>query len=161
MLTLRICSKCLSSIFWSISGVQTYLSAATYVFAFCLFNSISSVEDCDELWQIYCFIIKSLLSGKSFYWQKTEILQEGLPLFLSPEKLLLDYPLAEENFTLWTLEFNTVLSSFCVLLGDSRKGKAMVKTNPRTKLWFRARISYLSPTFLEKSPMFFGKSPTF
>ena len=69
--------------------------------------------------------------------------------------------MAKENFTLWTLEFNTVLRYFCVLLGDRRKGKAMVKTNPRTKLWFRARISYLSPMFMEKSPMFFGKTPTF
>ena len=69
--------------------------------------------------------------------------------------------MAKENFTLKVYEFNTVLRYFCVLLGDRRKGKTMVKTNPRTKLWFRARISYLSPTFMEKSPMFFGKPPTF
>ena len=69
--------------------------------------------------------------------------------------------MAEENFTLKVHEFNTVLRYFCVLLGDRCKGNAMVKTNPRTKLWFRARISYLSPTFMEKSPMFFGKPPTF
>ena len=55
--------------------------------------------------------------------------------------------MAKENFTLKVHEFNTVLRYFCVLLGDRRKGNAMVKTNP--------------PTFLEKTPMFFGKPPTF
>ena len=69
--------------------------------------------------------------------------------------------MSKENFTLKVHEFNTVLRYFCVLLGNRRKGNATVKTNPRTKLWFRARISYLSPTFLEKSPMFFETSPTF
>ena len=69
--------------------------------------------------------------------------------------------MAKENFTLKVHEFNTVLRFFYAWLGDRRKGKAMVKTNPRTKLWFRARISYLSPMFMEKSPMFFGKPPTF
>ncbi len=69
--------------------------------------------------------------------------------------------MAKENFTLKVHEFNTALRYFCVLLRNRRKGKAMVKTNPRTKLWFRARISYLSPTFMEKTPTFMEKSPTF
>lgn len=69
--------------------------------------------------------------------------------------------MSKENFTLKVHAFNTVLRFFYAWLGDRRKGKAMVKTNPRTKLWFRARISYLSPMFMEKSPMFFGKTPTF
>ena len=69
--------------------------------------------------------------------------------------------MAKENFTLKVHEFNTVLRYFCGLLGDRRKGKAMVKTNPRTKLWFRARISYLSPTFMENLPRFRENLPRF
>ena len=66
--------------------------------------------------------------------------------------------LSKENFTLWTYKFNTVLRSFYVLLGNRRKNKTMIKVNSRTKLWFCARIFRFPPTFLEKSPMFFGRS---